>query len=306
MKMIFIKMDEAKCMMDAFRLITDDITFLNINVVSQENLYRHMEKLTNGDIVFIQTHNKNVFTDFKRLDSIKDKGVKILHWTGDVRSESDSIWYDEMGEHVFCTSFTNMTDVDRCLSKGIHSEYLQVGYDDSVYRRIDEVRKYPDISFMGSNYGSTFPLSNDRREMVNVMRYCYGGNFGLYGNFWNSICPARYVNEYEENLIYNNTKIVINYSHYLRPRYSSDRIFRAMGAGAMVISHKYPLMEMEFELGKHVETFSDIDELVTKINFYLKNEDARKVISDAGYDHARKTHTWKCRANDIKRIYGIL
>ena len=62
---------------------------------------------------------------------------------------------------------------------------------------------------MGNDYGNTFPLSGDRRQMVSFLQKEYGDKFACYGNYKGSIKQLNpdqnnpYPIQKEESDIYN-------------------------------------------------------------------------------------------------------
>ena len=53
--------------------------------------------------------------------------------------------------------------------------------------------------------------------------------------------------------------------------------------------------------GVHLETYSDFDELVNKVNFYLQQEEKRQEIAHNGYALVREQHSVLSRAMEIIR-----
>ena len=58
-----------------------------------------------------------------------------------------------------------------------------------------------------------------------------------------------------------------------------------MAAGGFLLTEPWQNLNQEFGVGKDLDTFSSIDELKLKIDYYLNNEDERTKIAE----HGRKT-----------------
>ncbi len=222
----------------------------------------------------------------------------MVNWTGDVRQNVD--WYVNIGRVIQMTLFTNMVDVETLRSKGINADYLQIGFPTGIFKPKGTVKaNVPEIIFM-ANCTQGFPLSNFRKEIVEELRKRYGPRFAVYGNAWG--WGYSVPDQQEEAAHYRGCKIAINLSHFNYSRYSSDRIFRLMGAGAFCLSHNYPNIEQEFEVGKHLDVWNDKEELFRKIDYYLENDFERKVIALSGSKHVHKNHTWLNRVFQLEEI----
>jgi len=89
-----------------------------------------------------------------------------------------------------------------------------------------------------------------------------------------------------------------------------SRMYDAMTSGALVFSAKTCIpMPNQFEHGKHGFWFdfrdaSEIEKAIDIASYYVKrqNQEERKTIAMAGYEHAKKYHSSKARAKYIMEI----
>jgi spore maturation protein CgeB len=276
----------------------------------------------NADYIFMHTQS-----DAVRIETLKElsKNSKIINWTGDVRKEVPN-WMIDYSNDVDLTLFSNMNDVQTSIQKGVRADFLQVGFDKIHFNPLGEKGNYPEILFLGSNYGDMFPLSSFRRQMVERLKNEYGNRFGVYGNGWditndistnhlyhlphiksnvnstNKIADGNITNYAEEGKAYRSCKIAINLSHFAYSRYSSDRMFRILGSGTFCLTHRFPDIEKDFKIGEEVVVWESIDDLVSKINYYLKNEREREIIAMRGCALARNKYTWNNFAENLKQI----
>jgi spore maturation protein CgeB len=198
------------------------------------------------------------------------------------------------------TLFTNMNDVETLRAKGIKADYLQIGFPTEIFKPKGNVKEgVPEIIFM-ANYTQGFPLSSYRKDIVESLRKRYGTRFGVFGNSWG--WGYAVPDQHEEAAHYRGCKIAINLSHFNYKRYSSDRIFRLMGAGAFCLSHHYPEIEKEFTPGTHLDTWGGKDDLFKKIDHYLENEKERTKIAKQGCEHVHKNHNWNERIKQLIQI----
>jgi hypothetical protein len=247
------------------------------------------------DITFMQIQREGIIfpSTAKQI-----KGFTI-NWTGDVRQPTPK-WFIDIGKEISLTLFTNMHDVDYCRAQGIKADYLQVSFEHDLFmpgRFSHPV--YPEIVFLGNNYDDKFPLSGQRSKMHNILSQRYGKKYRTFGHNW---YKSQHLNLDQEVKCYNTCKIAINHSHYELSRYSSDRLFRIMGAGAFCLTNYFRDIEKEFEPGKHLETWKDFNELISKIDHYLVHEDKRKQISANGCKLVHEKYKWPDRIKELELL----
>lgn len=256
----------------------------------------------NADYVFMHTQDGNV-VHIPTLQYLTNNGIKVINWTGGVRHPIPN-HYLETGRNIFLTLFTNMNDVDTMCKMGIRTDFLQVGFDERYFNPVGAINgQYPPILFLGSNYCHTamFPLSVYRKTMVETLQREFGAFFGVFGTGWHNANGCIY-DFMEEGTAYRSCKIAINLSHFSYSRYSSDRLYRIMGSGAFCLSHKYPDIEADFELGKELVAWEDIDELIEKIKYYLNNDAERRNIALKGCELVRSKFTWHNFAHNLNEL----
>jgi hypothetical protein len=189
-----------------------------------------------------------------------------------------------------------------------------------VYKKKDLPYNY-DVSFVGTAFGhrheQTIPnlLNND----IDVR---------VWGDFWRDEERPGYIGDKRVNNIagskvpipymvdiFNKTKInlcfsigfhIDNFRGYA-PRTMKLRHFEITASGGFMLTdwhHDYELEEF-FKPGVEVETYDTEAELVDKISYYLKHEDEREKIAQAGYERCINEHTWENRFNDIFEKMGL-
>ena len=81
------------------------------------------------------------------------------------------------------------------------------------------------------------------------------------------------------------------------------RVWDIMGAGGFVLTNHQLELDMYFEDGKDLVTYSNNHDMLEKIKFYLENDSLRNEIAARGADKVRKYHTYDER---IKYMLQIL
>lgn len=261
------------------------------------------------DIVFMQLQGDGILRD-QLIANMAQKSF-VCSFTGDVRS--DIGWYERAGKFIDTTLFTNCTDVQKMLSKNLKADYLQVGYDHNIYKPTgDRTSGLDGIVFLGNNYIKhlNFPLSKLRHDMVEKLWKEFSSGrkkplFNFYGNGWDDTdVGSYYLTPEEEANCYRSCDIAINLSHFDYSRYSSDRMLRIMGCGALCMTHHFDDIEKDYIDGKNVIVWNDLDDLVDKCKFWMqpKQLHKRKNIARAGYELVSKKATWEVRAKELMTI----
>lgn len=255
----------------------------------------------NPNYVLLHIQNGNVLT----INTIKQisKKHKVINWTGDVRYPLPQHYID-IGKEIFLTLYTNMNDVVKTRTHNINSDFLQVGFDDVDFTPVGDTHNYfQPILFLGSNYldSINFPLSQLRYDMVKLLKQEFNSNFGLYGTGWlnKDGILTRYT---EEATAYRTCKLAINLSHFDYSRYTSDRMFRIMGSGALCLTHRYKDIDQDFNVGEDLVAWDNLDELVDKIKYYISNDYERQRIATNGYKLSKSKYTWINFAQNLKKI----
>ena len=79
------------------------------------------------------------------------------------------------------------------------------------------------------------------------------------------------------------------------------RIFDIMGCGGFLMTNYQAELTDYFEIGKDLEAYSSLDELIDKCAYYLTHEDERKKIALQGYETVKQFHTYPLRITEMIR-----
>lgn len=79
------------------------------------------------------------------------------------------------------------------------------------------------------------------------------------------------------------------------------RIFDIMGCGGFLMTNYQAELNDYFEIGKDLEAYSSMDELVDKCAFYLEHDDIRTEIARNGYEKMKQHHTYPHRIAEMLR-----
>jgi glycosyltransferase involved in cell wall biosynthesis len=278
----------------------DQYEELNCGDKAFNNKSRLLAHSFKPDLVFIQIQNAGIL-ERETVKALQDNGAFVVNWNGDVRDDIPA-WM--LGTGVDLTLFSNMRDVHAGRKHGIKTDFLEIGYNPEIYCPEGILRPSHDIVFFGNNYGTQFPLSYYRNEMVKYLKGAFGQQFGVYGNGWQNANGNFNHSQVEEAQAYRGAKIAINCSHYDIERYSSDRIFRILGTGRpLCMARTYKGIEEDFEHGKHLITWTEFGDLEAKIRHYLKSENEREFIVKNGNILAKEKFTFDEMVKNLIKLY---
>ena len=115
-----------------------------------------------------------------------------------------------------------------------------------------------------------------------------------------AIDDERYVALFGESRV-NLGFLVLGDTHRtLRPlRQVRLREFEATMAGGFYLTGWLDELEELYAIGREIECYRSTAELVDKVRFYLRDEPARERIRRAGFERARRDHTWVRRFESL-------
>jgi spore maturation protein CgeB len=251
------------------------------------------------DLVFMQIQSGGVI-DAGTISWIKDQGAAVVNWSGDVRDPIPEFYF-EIGPTLDWQLLTNETWVGEFGLRGINAAYLQIGFNQEIFHPWGKSAEVEPVVFLANHYGKVFPMSEARLEMAQYLRQKY--DFGVYGAGWPISAHAQ-LDWRQEARCYRGCKIAIGMNQLELERYTSDRLFRAMGSGAFYLAHHYPGIEKDFGQLVHLDWWHDLDELAVKIDYYLEHDEERQRIARAGSELVHTRHTWLDRMLELRKILG--
>lgn len=205
---------------------------------------------------------------------------------------------------LILTSFPHY--VNRFRQMGIKSEYFKIAFEPRVWQMIEPQKRIYDVAFIGSysyHHRSGTKLFEKVASRVSVNFWGLGGeglpeSSPIKKTFHG---PAFGLEMYK---ILAQTKIVIN-RHISAAENNANnmRLFESTGMGAMLITDAKKNLAQLFKVDEEVVAYNNIDDLIKKIKYYLKDEKERRRIAAAGQKRTLTEHSY---ANRMKELVGIL
>ena len=157
-----------------------------------------------------------------------------------------------------------------------------------VHKKLNLSKKY-DLCFVGTINSE---LNKPRAELINKIKQKIKNFYAGTGDF----VP-----------IFNQSKIVLN---QVANNDINFRFFEALSCGSFLISERVignGFVDI-FEENTHLVCFEkgNVDELVEKVNYYLKNYDEAEQIAKNGFNLVREKHTDRKRADDFYELMSYV
>ena len=190
--------------------------------------------------------------------------TKVCYWF------PDSLWaYTDKQEFVdmttisdyFCCDKENVKDHGLKFNK--NSYRVPDGYDPELEIPRDLEKRF-DVSFIGSIYGDR----KEKIESVDAKVHVFSNAFGI-----------------KHSQIVSSSRVNLN---FCTEQGASDRIYKIMAAGGLLLSDDWVGREELFVDGEDLIIFNSLDDLNSKIDFYLQNPNLSKKIANSGRDKVKK------------------
>ncbi len=272
------------------------------------------------DLTFFFMYTDQFIPDV--LNEIR-KYTKTLNWFAD-----DKWRFDNFSKH-WCRYFDHVVTTDPDALR----KYQEIGFrgavlsqwaiNDRVCKKGDEKKKY-DVIFVGQ--------FNRYRKWVEKKLKKAGIDIVGFGWDRTGVGNSNRVSYEEMIRLYNQSKIVLNLSNSItwdarfllsQPRagiayvkgyfmgsnkHKEDikaRFFEASGTGSFLLSYYVDHLEDYFVIGKEIAIYTDIDNMIDKITYYLENEEQREQIAHSGYIRTMSDHTYRKRFAEIFKAIGL-
>lgn len=198
-------------------------------------------------------------------------------------------------KHVDLQLVINGSVISAYQEHGIPAAYWQIGYEEPG-DDLPEAEAH-EVVFLGNAYHP------ERKRWMAQLRNCVD-SIALYGDGWGMFGAGNTLYDFAAGkAIYRAAKIALGDNQYLDAYgFVSNRLFQALAAGGCLLLHQtVPGLEELTGLkdGVHYVSWTDVDDLAAKVNYYLKDEKARAKIATAGTAYVRKHHSFEARVIEL-------
>ena len=196
----------------------------------------------------------------------------------------------ELFDYVF--SFEK-TDIDILKSRGITAYPLMGSYDEQYYYKCD-ANKSIDVCFVGKMYPERKIILERIINDLPEVNFCFYGEYAplrkpvlffkwLSDKRKHHVFKNRNIPFSEVNDLYNRSKIVLNIHCGQTKNGWASRLPEISATGSLQIVDSNPAIEEEF--GDDFVIYTDYDDLLKKILYYLKNDYERERVAKEEMNH---------------------
>ncbi|RMG74082.1 MAG: hypothetical protein D6710_02220 [Nitrospirae bacterium] len=243
------------------------------------------------------------------LEKIKKTGLKTAFWF--VENYRHLTYWKEMFNYYDYLFVIQKDEFIREIRENYKKPvlYLPLAALPEFHRPLElteeEIEEFgSDLSFVGAGY-------RNRQEMfLGLLDY----DFKIWGKGWNMHSPlsdfvqrkASWIEPREIVKIFNASKINLNlhssaYHTGVDPfgDFINPRTFEIASTKAFQLVDQRRYLSEVFEIGSEVETFSSLEELRKKIDYYLRNQKEREEMAEAAYRRVLREHTYQLRLREM-------
>lgn len=258
------------------------------------------------DILFYGDFDGLVYPETLRHVKENTKTTTI-HWF------SDDQWRFDSFSKEYCWNFDYCVTTDRSAV----AKYKAIGYkniilsqfaaNQHVYKKLDLPYK-EEVSFVGQPHGVRKGIIDQlRKEHIPIVVYGNGWEINPIKKKWNRLMDKLNIDLLRLNTgmishpemlrVFNQSKINLNLSTNSTGlgAQMKGRHFEVPACGGFLLTDYSPDLEEYYKVGKEVECYRSIEEMIDKIRYYLSHDKERKAIANAGYNRTLREHTWDKR-----------
>ena len=281
--------------------------------VSTNEYKKLCEKYTNKEIFVIG----NSFSDYKKKIQYKKDKTLDLVFTGTTGYGVPEHTYryeilDFLCKNTNIKIFTNEMDSFKIypLNFYIHLKVLIIKFTSLLPRII--LSKLAKLFSENSKLSNLFNWATRYKKLPENPIHYFSTSFHKNAKYFRDKKPLHKL--YPDKVViaenfgkkYNdiiaNSKIVINTHRDEICDYGNIRDFEVTGLGSLLLTDKPDKMSELFVDGKEYVSFRNKDDLLEKIEYYLKNDEKREEIALAGMEKTHKNYLASHRALKIKKV----
>jgi spore maturation protein CgeB len=259
---------------------------------------------------------KGAFVYPETIEFAKQSGARAVMFYPDVSmaAHGSLIVKDiPLYELIFTTKTFGITDLEKQFN--FHkSFFIPHGFDPEIHRKLkigteEEAIFGCDASFIGT-------WSPKKEKILSeLVRQIPGLVLKIWGGQWNRATDPILKDSIQHKPVLGDlyalaiqcSKINLGIlSEQVRGASSGDlitsRTFHIPGSSGFMIHEKTDEIELYYEEDKEAAFFSDAQDLVNKVHYYLKNPELRAMVQQRGYERALRDHSLDNRARTILAI----
>jgi spore maturation protein CgeB len=248
------------------------------------------------DVIFCVLMHYEIWLDVLKEVRRKCKTV-LVHWGTD-----DSWKYERFARwvapafHLYAT--TSPEALVKSQKDGLGNFHLTQWAADSGHlaEPLPADQCFYPVSFIGSAYGNRRRWISKLKE-VGIDVACFG--FGWESGPVKSEEIPRIIRNSIISLNFGDSGLHLGGTGLYRSRQIKARVFEVSGAGGFLLTEDAPHLRDFYNPGEEIAVFSDVNDLIEKIKYFLSHHEQRNAIARAGYERTVKEHTYEHRFGPI-------
>lgn len=238
------------------------------------------------------------------LLKVRSLGIPVINIAMDDRLPN--LWATQDGERMGAVGLSSGVDMTLTTAPEVCTWYATenmpavfwpLASDKHLFVSKQDTPKDIDILFIGNRYGI-------RGKLIKYLED-HGIQVSCYGNGWSN----GYVNAETNISLSRRSRIILgigSIGHCSDVYTLKLRDFDALMTGALYITHRNPDLLRLFNEGEHLECYSNLQELVSKLKYYLNHPHQCKTIGTQGQALAQSCHSWDYRLTRTFKQLGLL
>lgn len=314
LKVLYLPLGQQPGMVDAFRNVGVELEVYDFwghwerthskGTVAQQFM-QHVKQLK-PNLIHMQLQFTNLIDASVIAEARKEcPGVVVTNWSGDVRDRAIPDFTNVAGviDHALISS-TGQLDLYK-RAGCTNAKYWQIGYNPKTNFPMNKTEFKYDVSFLGNNYGRTFPDGGLRVGAVAALRGAFGSRFGIFGSGYAPHAPS--VEPKRSNEVYNDSLCTLSISNFNSiSHYFSDRLLACMASGRPTISWHFPGFNSYFVEGKEIFIARSNKDIIDIVNYCKNNPEVAKQVGINGYKKVLKEHTFTSKVIELLNMTNLI
>jgi len=237
----------------------------------------------------------------------------VVQWDGDQHfapRAPERAWFVELGRDCDASLICNTAYPPIYAELGVrHPGYLQIGVDAQLWRPRAPAPCTPQIVLLATHY-PTEAAYRRRLDVAQRLTRAYPGRFAAYGKGWDAgagVTHRAFLAHEDEAPVYSAAWAALSISICNDlPRYTSDRLFRVMAAGALPLVERFPDHEgLGLDHGVNCLIWQGWEQLRPLVDEVLRDYYPAAQIRAAARELAL-AHTWDARMGELRAILAAV
>jgi hypothetical protein len=231
----------------------------------------------------------------------------FIQWDGDQHhapADPQRRWFVELGRVCDVSLVVNTSHPAEYAALGVRGAgFFEIAIDPTVFHPTAPTSGVPPVVLLASHYGAR--MHTRRSAMILELAQHLGERFGVYGYNWEGMPFGRpLLAQHHEAGVYAAAQAALSISIVNDlPRYTSDRLFRMLGSGAVCLVERFPDCEgLGLVDGVNCALWSGLDGLRAAVDAALELDDAKRLAMRDAAAALGREHTWNARMPELLAI----